>query len=545
MTPAKTTTIILCGGTINYTHLPIGTNTSNAMIPVNGKPVIGWILNDLIDKGIKEATVVLREADTRLQNFLQRAYRGRMEIMIAALETDGGTINQSLQTGLRHTPTNGLVRIILGDTLIRDPYPDNGEDFVYVGDVEESRRWCIAFTDSQGRIVNLVDKQELHTSEPLRALAGYYHLTRGDVLAACVDEAVAAGERELSRSLLRYNARAPIYARAAQEWFDFGNIDHLVDARRRLLQPRHFNALTINPVLNTITKVSENDAKLTDELDWYLAIPDDLKVLTPRIVHHERVDGRLRFVQEYYGYPTLAELWVYGDLHADTWVSILKQVLRIHQEFKRYSGDLPPSDVLTMYADKTWERVEKLRASSAYWASLLERETLVVNGRRLKNLPLLRANIQAAAERLAQTAPIHILHGDYCFSNILFDLNNQIIRLIDPRGSFGRKGIYGDGRYDIAKLRHSVRGLYDFITADMFDVQETDGIFTTAIYANGTPETVGAAFDHLLINAGYALNDIKLIEGLLFLSMPPLHQDKFARQQMMYMTGIGLLNEVL
>ena len=69
------------------------------------------------------------------------------------------------------------------------------------------------------------------------------------------------------------------------------------------------------------------------------------------------------------------------------------------------------------------------------------------------------------------------MHGDFCFSNILFDLGHQIVRVIDPRGRFGQKGIYSDPRYDMAKLRHSIGGLYDFIVADLFDVQEQEGEF--------------------------------------------------------------------
>ena len=52
--------------------------------------------------------------------------------------------------------------------------------------------------------------------------------------------------------------RRPIIARQTERWFDFGHIDRLADARRRLLRPRFFNALTVNPVLNTIAKVSEH-----------------------------------------------------------------------------------------------------------------------------------------------------------------------------------------------------------------------------------------------------------------------------------------------
>lgn len=538
-----TNTIILCGGPINYSNLPIGTNLSNAMIPINGKPVIAWILDDLMRKQIDSVIVVLRAEDERLHDFLQRAYRGRLDITLVPLAHEG-TILQSLQAGLKHCTGEGQVRIILGDTMIRDSFAQD-DDMVYVGTVEETRRWCIAFTDAQGRIVDLVDKQEHIDIDPRLALAGYYHLQHAAVFARCVDAAVASDERNLSRALLRYNQQYPIQTRHTQQWFDFGNIDNLVDARRRLLQSRHFNTLTINPVLNTITKVSKRSDILQDELDWYLTIPEELKVLTPRIISHHLHEDQMQIVQEYYGYPTLAELFVYGDLPVDSWVSILRHVMRIHAEFRRYRGVLQPEAHWQMYAAKTWSRLDALRSHSTYWQTLLEQPSIEHNDTHLLNIPALRPRIEAYIARLVDSAPIAIVHGDYCFSNILFDVNNQIIRLIDPRGSFGQKGIYGDPRYDVAKLRHSVHGLYDYITADMFEVYEQDGCFGSTVYASPLAAQICGTFDSMIEAAGYRLDEIRFIEGLLFISMPPLHSDNFRRQQMMFLTGLTLLNEVI
>lgn len=535
------TTIILCGGPISHSSLSIGTNQSNAMIPVNGKPVVGWILDDLLQKGISWVTVVLREHDHRLQSFLQRAYSGRIEIAIAPLRNEG-TIVQSLQAGLSRSTGEGPVRIILGDTLIRDPFDLRG-DFVYVGTVDDSRRWCLAEIVPSGRIVDYIDKQDT-ASEPKLALAGYYQLEHGDHLRSCVADCVANGERELSGVLRRYGALYPIHARSVEEWYDFGHIDHLVDARRRLIQPRHFNSLSINPILNTITKISDNDEKLRNELDWYREIPDELRVLTPRILKDEAVNGHLEVVQEYYGYPTLAELYVYGDLHADSWLSILRHVLRIHQEFCRYSGKLEQRAIESMYFDKTWKRLEQLHAQDSYWQELLEYDRVIYNGRPLINIRGLEDEIREKARSVAKSAPVRAIHGDLCFSNILFDVNNQIIRLIDPRGSFGKKGIWGDARYDIAKLRHSVCGLYDYIVADMFELQQTGGDFVGRVCANGTQKVVALSFDRLIAGLGYDLDDIRFIEGLLFISMLPLHQGHPERQRMMFLTGLSLLNEV-
>lgn len=540
MTATETTAnVILCGGPPTPGLAPAGSEVSDAMIPLNGKPVIGWLLDDLIGKGMTSAVVVLREDDVRLRDFVERAYQRRLDVRLAPVASR--SILESLAAGLARAPEAAAARVILGDTLIRDSFAKT-DDTVYVGQVDDSRRWCLAILDGD-RVVELLDKRE--GGRPAHpALAGYYHFSDGALLRRCLDESLAAGERELAAVLRRYAGARPLRARFARDWLDFGHVDRLAEARRRLLQPRSFNTLTVNPVLHTITKVSENATKLRDELDWYLALPDDLKVLAPRVVSHRRTGDRLELVQEYYGYPTLAELYVYADLHPDTWASILRRILLIHAEFRRHAGTLSAGAVRSVYVDKTRERLAAL-ARDPWWAELLARDTIDYNGRRLRNLGALEAQWTARAAALAEDAPISVIHGDFCFSNILFDQQSQITRLIDPRGSFGEKGVHGDARYDVAKLRHSVAGQYDFITADMFEVDERAGAFTARTFAGPHAAAVAAAFDRMLEDTGYALDDIRFIEGLLFVSMVPLHADRPQRQRMMYLTGLALLNDVL
>lgn len=537
------TTIILCGGGINYLDLPVGTNTSNAMIPVNGKPVVAWILDDLLCKNIARACIVLRQQDWHLKQFLERAYSWRMDLQLAELHEEGNIIH-SLQIGLRTTRPAGLTRILLGDTLITDPF-EGDRDFVYVAEVQEARRWCLVETDGSGRIKEYRDKVDYPAQGKYIALSGYYHLLDGMELQRCSEASLQAGDRELSSVLHRYGNRHPIHALPAQAWYDFGHIDNLADARRRLLQPRYFNTLTVHPVLNTITKVSSQNQTLQDELDWYLNLPDSLKVLTPRLISHEQVNGNIKIVQEYYGYPTLAELYVYSDLSPDAWGSILRNTLAIHQEFLGFQGNIEVHAIETFYTSKTWTRVDALLEQHPIWQTLLGEDYITLNGQVLDGLPRLRDRVNRFSRQLAVNAPITIVHGDFCFSNILLDLNHQIIRLIDPRGRFGVKGIYGDARYDIAKLRHSVNEFYDYILADMFDVEETPNGFSGEIYATEEIRTVGRAFDQMLVDLGYRLGEVTFIEGLLFISMLPLHKGKLRQQQMMFLTGLKLLNEVL
>ena len=48
----------------------------------------------------------------------------------------------------------------------------------------------------------------------------------------------------------------------------------------------------------------------------------------------------------------------------------------------------------------------------------------------------------------------------------------------------------------------------------------------------------------LIIEKRWNIDDIKMIEGLLFISMIPLHRDNLERQLALYSIGIQRLNEV-
>jgi len=540
----KANNIILCAGPINYLDLPVTTNLSMAMIPVNGKPVIGWILDDLLTKQLHTATVVLRADDKGLIRFLNSAYADRLQLKLQCLESSD-SINTSLKAGLDAVPDASLVRIILGDTLIKDTF-ESDKSFAYTSMVESSSRWCVIRTDSSQDIVEYIDKQDVEIETPL-VLTGYYHLTDAEWLSQCVNAALQAKERELSRVLIRYAARRPLKAVTVQQWFDFGHIDTLVDSRNRLLHARYFNSLKVDPLYHTVTKLSQDNGKLEDELNWYLSLPEELRVLCPRIVRSfHAAEGKISITQEHYGYPTLAELYVYSDLRKETWTSILKILFRLHNEFRKYPGNLEKQHVFDMYATKTAQRLNMLVAEGPFWQELMDHPTIQVNGKELRNLPELREFIHLKSKEIVENSTITIIHGDYCFSNILFDINSQIMRLIDPRGSFGKKGIYGDPRYDIAKLRHSISELYDFVVADMFRIVASADhrTFDVNLYSTEVTKRASESFDQLLEQNGYVLEEIKFIEALLFLSMIPLHKDKPLRQQLMYCIGITLLNDI-
>jgi hypothetical protein len=128
-----------------------------------------------------------------------------------------------------------------------------------------------------------------------------------------------------------------------------------------------------------------------------------------------------------------------------------------------------------------------------------------------------------------------VMHGDFCFSNVLFSSRVQRIRVIDPRGyvQAGINSVFGDIRYDIAKMSHSILGRYDQIIAGRYSMPADDnGRFSIEFEAAPHHAWLEEAWSEFAIGgvkAGSA--QIRAIMVGLFLSMLPLHADRPDRQR--------------
>ena len=120
-----------------------------------------------------------------------------------------------------------------------------------------------------------------------------------------------------------------------------------------------------------------------------------------------------------------------------------------------------------------------------------------------------------------------VIHGDLCLSNILFNSRINSIKVIDPRGtSFNNLTIYGDQNYDLAKLTHSIVGMYDHIISGQytllnFNLKSMEIKFET----NERVKNIQNLFINKII--GYKkFKDILPQVILLFINMLPLHKEK-------------------
>jgi hypothetical protein len=414
-------------------------------------------------------------------------------------------------------------------------------------DVEDPYRWCTVDTDDAGRIRQFHDKSP-DVNTPARALIGVYYFPRLEDLRIASHAAVDG-----NRSSRRPTEMADILRRLpgslrtvpAKEWLDCGNPDRQAASHQALLQKRAFNELSINPVLGTITKRSRHTEKFLDEINYLRLLPRDIAVLFPRVVDYSTEWNNPHLTMEYYGYPTLAEVLVFENIDPGIWEQVFLHLRSIVlQEFSRHRRPLAAHVLHEMYLAKTQKRLQELSDHPLLGELVGSAGSVLINGEELASLPALWGRIEEAVEVLAQNVQGTLVHGDLCLSNILYDLRCRVCKFIDPRGSFGIPGLYGDPRYDIAKMYHSAYGLYDFITNDLFDVNIEGNEITLDIRVRPLHHDVCRRFERTFFKE-FDRREILLLTGLLFASMPALHYDVPKRQIAMYARAVQLLNEAL
>ena len=324
------------------------------------------------------------------------------------------------------------------------------------------------------------------------------------------------------------------------EWLDFGHLNSYYQSRTRLTTERAFNSLKI--VQGQVLKVSQSMADKTKcEAFWFDKLPPRLRMFTPQFLGPEVNGYRL----EYLHLMPLSDLLVYGRLSDRSWSYIFKKIREMLDAFKKHDYDnfsvTSVKQAQNLYAEKTFARIHQY-----YVDTSSENKTYsVMTANGLEKMTLL----QVAKETLryipdVAQSDIGIIHGDLCFSNILFDTRAVSIKCIDPRGYLDgyEPTLFGDVRYDLAKLYHSVIGSYDFaVSGRLAPFLDDDPSFLNS----GTPLPIRERFEELVLEpSGYTTTEIHAICTLLFLSMLPLHFDSPARQRQFIGIALSLAGEL-
>lgn len=223
------------------------------LLNVAGKPILGHILDTMLEEGITAATFIVGYMGDLVEEYVRQNYDFDVEFVEQESREGLGHAIWLAREALGDEP----VLIILGDTIfdvdlrpiLTDEYSSLGVKFV-----EDPRRFGVV--ETKGKFVEqLVEKPENPRTN--LAIVGLYYIRTPRLLAECLEEIVredrrTRGEYQLTDALQMMIDRGEKFTTFNVDgWFDCGKPETLLATNRHLLSRRPLERRISGVVVNS------------------------------------------------------------------------------------------------------------------------------------------------------------------------------------------------------------------------------------------------------------------------------------------------------
>ena len=244
--------IILAAGYATRLY-PLTLTRPKPLLPVAGRPMVEWVLDNLAPMGGLDRIFVVTNAKFAAQfqawSETYRANKARLEFTVV---NDGSTddtnklgaigdIHHVLQT----QNVDSDIMVVAGDNLFSEPLSGFGRycrekdspvvALYDVGDLEQIKRYNSISVDAGGRITYFEEKPKNPTST-LTAIALYYY---PKWMLPMIHQYIAEGNNadQPGRLIQWLYPRVPVYTwRVPGLWYDIGSMETLQEANRIFAQ---------------------------------------------------------------------------------------------------------------------------------------------------------------------------------------------------------------------------------------------------------------------------------------------------------------------
>lgn len=224
-----------------------------ALVNVAGKPILGHILDALLEQGIERIVVVVGYMGMRIREYLRERYRKGIEV-----------VEQTERLGLGHAiavtedhVVSGPVLIVLGDTIVEpdwSAYLGGDQAVIGVKEVDDPRRFGVVEVRGE-TVLRLVEKPVDPPSN--LAIVGLYYFPDAAPLFEKLrvlmnDDQRTKGEFQLTDALQgMLDGGAAMRVSNVEGWFDCGKPETLLQTNQHLLrqvpQPAPIPGVTLVP----------------------------------------------------------------------------------------------------------------------------------------------------------------------------------------------------------------------------------------------------------------------------------------------------------
>ncbi len=265
--------------------------TPKVLLNVGGKPMLGHILDKLLEEGVHKATFVIGHLGDQIKDYVIREYPSIKADFIEQKKMEG--LGHAIYTAIP-TFDDKEIFIILGDTVfdvyLKDVFK-NKQSALGVKKVDDPSRFGVAVLEN-GYIKKLVEKPTTPVSN--LALVGLYYIANSDALIKSLNNLVqkdirTKGELQLTDALqMMLDDGEKIKTFDVNGWYDCGKPETLLSTNKFLLDKKSLTKKFDNVVVNLPVYIAD-DAKIENSVIGPYATVDKGCVIKESVIKNSIV----------------------------------------------------------------------------------------------------------------------------------------------------------------------------------------------------------------------------------------------------------------
>ena len=218
---------------------PLTHTLAKVLLKVAGKPILGYIMDELVRIGITEMVLIVGYLADQVEKYVKETYRDiKVEFVHQEHRQGLGHAVYLARDALGKDP----VFIILGDTIFQTDFEEIialKTNAIGVKPVDNPKRFGIVELEGE-RVARLVEKPDNPTSN--LAIVGLYYIRDTELLLDCLQKNIeedvrTKGEYQLTDGLQRMITEgADMTTFILEGWFDCGKPETLLATNRHLLE---------------------------------------------------------------------------------------------------------------------------------------------------------------------------------------------------------------------------------------------------------------------------------------------------------------------
>ncbi len=219
---------------------PLTYTQPKPLIPVAGKPIISFIIEQLMAVGIQDFVFVIGYLGEKIKDYVEQTYPQINKVFVHQEERFGSA--HALWTAKDAIKTADEVVVFFGDVIIDVDFKKVLElpaSCFGVKKVSDPREFGVVEYDEEGRVTKVVEKPRIPRSD--MAMVGFYKIREVDALLEALDFNISHnirtnGEFPLTDALMRMIEKGVVFSTiAVDNWFNCGKKEVLLETNAILL----------------------------------------------------------------------------------------------------------------------------------------------------------------------------------------------------------------------------------------------------------------------------------------------------------------------